>query len=79
MNRSKFLPVSIKELNQKLDIEAERLVRVQEDGIVKFVSKKANLTGNSRLVFKKENGVIVTLSFRLNENGNLRFAYEHRL
>lgn len=76
MYKRRIQPVSIKELNQKLDIEADRLVRVQEDGIVKFVSKKANLAGNSRLVFKKENGVTVTLSFRLNKDGNLRFAYE---
>ncbi len=76
MYKRRIQPVSIKELNQKLDIEAERLVRVQEDGIVKFVSKKANLGGNSRLVFKKENGVTVTLSFRLNKDGNLRFAFE---
>ncbi|MBI2635629.1 MAG: hypothetical protein HYW79_03790 [Parcubacteria group bacterium] len=76
MNKPKFLPVSLKELNQKLDVEAKRLVLAKEEGIVKFVSKKANLAGNSRLVFKNKNKVTITLFFRLNKDGNLRFAYE---
>lgn len=76
MNKSKFLPVSLKELNQKLDIEAKRLVLAREEGIVKFVSKKANLLGNSRLVFKNKDSMTVTMFFRLNKDGNLRFAYE---
>lgn len=76
MNKIKFLPVSLKELNQKLDVEARRLVLAREEGIVKFISKKANLGGNSRLVFKNKDSVTVTLFFRLNKDGNLRFAYE---
>mgnify|MGYP001614730182 FL=1 len=76
MNKPKFLPVSLKELNQKLDVEAKRLVLAREEGIVKFVSKKANLLGNSRLVFKNKDSVTITLFFRLNKDGNLRFAYE---
>ena len=44
--------------------------------IVKFISKKANMNGNSRLVFKNKNSMTVTLFFRLNKDGNLRFAYE---
>lgn len=76
MNKPKFLPVSLKELNTKLDVEARRLVLAREEGIVKFVSKKANMNGNSRLVFKNKDSVTVTLFFRLNKDGNLRFAYE---
>ena len=76
MNKLKFLPVSLKELNQKLDVEAGRLVLTKEEGIVKFISKKANMNGNSRLVFKNKNSMTVTLFFRLNKDGNLRFAYE---
>ena len=76
MNKPRFLPVSLKELNQKLDVEARRLVLTKEEGIVKFVSKKASLSGNSCLVFKNKNRVTITLFFRLNKDGNLRFAYE---
>jgi hypothetical protein len=78
MNKSKTPPISITELNQKLDEEAKRLVREREGGITKFVSKKANLKGNSTLVFIKKGGEKLTLSFRLNENNNLRFAYDKK-
>lgn len=78
MNKPKTFPISLKELNQKLDVEAKRLVLAKEEGIVKYVSKKANLKGNSTLAFKKKDGTEITLSFRLNENNNLRFAYEKR-
>ncbi len=76
MNKPKFQPVSLKELNQKLDVEAKRLVLAREEGVIKFVSKKANLLGNSRLVFKNKDSMTVTMFFRLNKDGNLRFAYE---
>lgn len=76
MNKPKFQLVSLKELNQKLDVEAKRLVLAREEGIVKFISKKANLAGNSRLVFKNKDSVTITMFFRLNKDGNLRFAYE---
>jgi hypothetical protein len=79
MNQPSKHPISLAELNLKLDQEAKRLVREKEDGIAKYVRKKANLEGNSTLVFKKKDGTEVTLSFRLNENDNLRFAYEKRL
>jgi len=78
MNQPSKHPISLAELNLKLDQEAKRLVREKEDGIAKYVRKKANLEGNSILVFKKKDGKEVTLSFRLNENDNLRFAYEGR-
>lgn len=78
MNKPKVSLISLKELNQKLDIEAKRLVLAKEEGIAKYVSKKANLKGNSTVVFKKKDGTEITLSFRLNENNNLRFAYEKR-
>ncbi|MEK7187260.1 MAG: hypothetical protein AAB691_00235 [Patescibacteria group bacterium] len=71
-------PISLPELNQKLEEEAKRLVRDKEDGIVKYVSKKASLEGNSKIVFKKKDKSEVVLSFRLNENNNLRLAYEER-
>lgn len=70
--------ITLAQLNKKLDQEAKRLVREKEGGIEKFVSKKADLEGNSTLIFKKKDGSKVTLSFRLNENDNLRFAYEKR-
>lgn len=77
MNRpKKYHNVSLEELNQKLDAEAKRLVREREEGIVKYVSKKANLAGNSSMVFKNKSGAEVTLSFRLNADGNIRLAYE---
>lgn len=78
MNKSKLPPISIEELNQKLDNEAKFLVRLKEEGIAKYVSKKANLKGNSTLVFEKKDGTKLTLSFRLNEDNNLRFAYDKR-
>ena len=78
MNKPKVSLISLKELNQKLDEEAKRLVRAKEEGIAKYISKKANLKGNSTVVFKKKDGTEITLSFRLNENDNLRFAYEKR-
>mgnify|MGYP001566161607 CR=1 FL=1 len=76
MNRPKNHHVSLEELNQKLEQEAKRLVREKEEGIVKYVSKKVNLEGNSSMIFKDKSGAEVTLSFRLNESGDLRFAYE---
>lgn len=78
MNKSKRPPISIEELNQKLDNEAKFLVRQKEEGIAKYVSKKANLKGDSTLVFEKKDGTKLTLSFRLNEDNNLRFAYDKR-
>ncbi len=74
----KYPTVSLVELNQKLDIEAKRLVRDREEGIVKYVSKVANLNGNSRMVFKTRSGDEVTLTFRLNVDGNIRLAYEEQ-
>lgn len=79
MNLSKKHEVSLVELNKKLDVEARRLVRGREEGIVKYVSKKANLLGNSSLVFKNKVGAEVTLFFRLNKDGEIRFAYENQL
>jgi len=78
MNKSRHPTVSLVELNQKLDVEAKRLVRDREEGIVKYVSKEANLNGNSRMVFKNRNGDEVTMSFRLNVDGNIRLAYEEQ-
>jgi len=71
-------PISIEELNQKLDNEARLLVRLKDEGIAKYVSKKANLKGNSTLVFEKKDGTKLTMSFRLNEDNNLRLAYDKR-
>lgn len=79
MNKSRCPIVSLVELNQKLDTEAKRLVREKEEGIVKYVSKVANLNGNSRMVFKNRNGEEVVMSFRLNMDGNIRLAYEEQL
>ncbi len=76
MNKPKVHLISLAQLNQKLDEEAKRLVREKEEGIAKYVSKKASLEGKSTLVFKKKDGTEITLSFRLNENDNLRFAYK---
>ncbi|MBT9151199.1 MAG: hypothetical protein DDT40_01387 [candidate division WS2 bacterium] len=78
MNKSKISPISIEELNQKLDAEAKLLIREKERGIAKYVGKKANLKGNSTLVFKKKDGTKITMFFRLNEDNNLRFAYDKR-
>lgn len=76
MNISKKQPVTLKDLNYKLIEEAKRMVRIKEDGVVKFVNKKANLTGNSMLLFKNKFGEKITISLRLNKDGNLRLAYE---
>ena len=78
MNKSRYPTVSLMELNQKLDVEAKRLVRDREEGIVKYVSKVANLNGNSRMVFKNKSGAEVTLFFRLNKDGNIRLAFEEQ-
>ncbi len=79
MNRpKKQYNASLEELNQKLDIEAKRLVREREEGVVKFVSKVANLNGNSSMVFKNRSGAEVILSFRLNADGNIRLAFEEQ-
>ncbi|MEK7635780.1 MAG: hypothetical protein AAB405_01670 [Patescibacteria group bacterium] len=78
MNTSKKQPVTLKDLNYKLIEEAKRIVKIKEDGAVKFVSKKANLVGNSTLLFKNKNGENITISLRLNKDGNLRLAYESR-
>lgn len=78
MNISKKQLVTLKDLNYKLNEEAKRIVKTKEEGIVKFVSKKASLTGNSVLLFKNKNGENVTISLRLNKDGNLRLAYEPR-
>ncbi|TSC82309.1 MAG: hypothetical protein G01um101420_473 [Parcubacteria group bacterium Gr01-1014_20] len=79
MNLSNKHVVSLVELNKKLDVEARRLVKGREEGIVKYVSKKANLLGNSTMVFKNKTGVEVTMAFRLNKDGDVRFAYENQL
>ena len=76
MNISKKQIVTLKDLNSKLSEEAERIVRVKEDGIIKFISKKANLIGNSALLFKNKDGEKITIFLRLNKDGNLRLAYE---
>lgn len=78
MNKPKIHHVTLKGLNRKLDQEARRLVREREEGIMKYISKKADLEGDSRMVFKNINGAEITLSYRLNKDGNLRFAYEKR-
>ncbi|OGZ54736.1 MAG: hypothetical protein A3B25_01610 [Candidatus Ryanbacteria bacterium RIFCSPLOWO2_01_FULL_48_26] len=72
----KACDVTLKELDRKLNQEAKRIVREKEEDIIKYVSKKANLTGNSSIIFKNKSGAMVTLSFRLNKDGNLRFAFE---
>ena len=76
MNTSKKQLVTLKDLNCKLNDEAERIVRVKKDGIIKFISKKANLIGNSSLLFKNKDGEKITIFLRLNKDGNLRLAYE---
>ncbi len=79
MNKPKIpLVVTLKQLNKKLDQEIRRLIREREEGVVKLVSKKAVMNGNSKLVFKNRNGANVIMSFRLNKDGNLRFAREER-
>jgi hypothetical protein len=70
------VPVTLDDLNQKLDFEIKRLLREKEEGISNYVSKTANLTGISRLVFTKKNGAKITLSYRLDDGGTLRFARE---
>ncbi len=76
MNTSKKQLVTLKDLNLKLNEEAKRIVRVKEDGIIKFISKKANLTGDSVLLFKNKDGEKISIFLRLNKDGNLRLAYE---
>jgi hypothetical protein len=79
MNKLKIphnTPVTLKELNQKLDFEAKRLVREKEDGIASYISKAPALNGISKLVFKNRAGEKVTLSYRLDAGGQLRFALE---
>ena len=79
MNKPKVnhhIPVTLKELNQKLDFEAKRLVREKEDGIASYISKAPALNGISKLVFKNRVGAKVTLSYRLDAGGQLRFALE---
>ena len=80
MNKPKkrFVVVSPKELDQKLDFEIKRLLREKEEGITKYVSKKAFLNGNSTLVFQNKAGEKITLSYRLDKDGNLRFARENQ-
>lgn len=79
MNKPKIpLVVTLKQLNQKLDQEIKRLIREQEEGVVKLISKKAVMNGDSKLVFKSQNGKKVIMSFRLNKDGNLRFAREEQ-
>jgi len=53
MNTPKNPVVNLKSLNQKLVFEARRIVREREEGIVKYVGKKANLTGNLRFAYEK--------------------------
>jgi hypothetical protein len=78
MNKSKVhnVPITLKELNTKLDFEIKRLVREREDGIVKYVSKTPVLNGISTLVFKSINDAKITLAYRLDASGTLRFARE---
>lgn len=78
MKQSQTPPITLVQLNRKLDEEAKRLVREKEDGISKYISKKASLEGNSTMVFEKKDKTKIELAFRLNENDNLRFAYEKR-
>ncbi len=79
MNKPKIpLVVTLKQLNKKLDQEIRRLIREREEGVVKLVSKKAVMDGDSKLVFKSQGGKEVRMSFRLNKDGNLRFAREER-
>ncbi|MBS3902938.1 MAG: hypothetical protein KGZ30_01015 [Anaplasmataceae bacterium] len=78
MNNPKKEVITLPELNKKLDEEAKRLVREKEDGIVKYISKKANLDGNSEITFRKNDKTKITVLFRLNENNNLRLATEER-
>ena len=73
-----YIPITLEQLNQKLDEEAKRIVREKEGGVAKYVSKQAHLGKNSTLVFTKKDGTKVTMSFRLNENDNLMLAYEKR-
>ena len=75
-SKVRIVPVSLEELRQKLAFEIKRLVREKEDGIVKWISTKAVLHGNSVLVFKNKEGAKVTLSYRLDKDGALRFAHE---
>jgi len=78
MNQPKnpHTPLTLGELNQKLDFESKRLVREREDGIVKRISKMANLNGTSTLVFEDINGAKVMMSYRVDTGGALRFARE---
>ncbi len=73
------VPVTLEGLNKKLDVETKRLVREKEEGIVKWISKKAVLNGNSVLVFKDKTGTKITMSYRLDKDGNLRFARENQM
>jgi|SRR5271170_4911911 len=74
--KPRIIPVSLEELGKKLAFEIKRLVREKEEGIVKWISTKAVLKGNSTLIFKNKAGGKVTLSYRLDKDGNLRFAHE---
>jgi hypothetical protein len=74
--KTRYIPVSLEGLISKLAFETKRLIREKEEGIVKWISTKPVLNGNSVLVFKNKQGAMVTLSYRLDKDGALRFAHE---
>ena len=74
--KTRIIPVSLEELGKKLSFEVKRLIREREEGIVKWISTKMVLHGNSTLIFKNKAGEKITLSYRLDKDGALRFAHE---
>lgn len=74
--KTRYVPVTLEGLREKLGFEIKRLVREREEGIVKHVSTTAILNGTSTLVFKNKDGEKITLSYRLDKGGALRFARE---
>ncbi len=42
-----YIPITLEQLNQKLDEEARRIVREKEGGVAKYVGKQAHLGKNS--------------------------------
>lgn len=74
--KTRYIPVTLDGLREKLGFEIKRLVREREEGIVKHLSTTAVLNGISTLIFKNINGAKVTLFYRLDQGGTLRFARE---
>jgi hypothetical protein len=70
------IPLTLEQLNEKLDFESKRLVREKEDGIAQYINKTTVLNGISKLMFKKKDGEKVTLSYQTDKSGTLRFARE---